>query len=224
MVIGCGGIYDVDDTLRHFSEIEKTKDKIMVIFMCEGVERLVDLEEMITREKCEKNSGIDCGEHPVEHWFETRFRVTETSSSPPNKMTVDTIEVAVSWENTAKLYHNVVETVKSKLKGVLLITAHISHFYPNGVGMYFSFAGVETGEQTNFDFYQQVWNTTMKIVLEVGGSIAHHHGIGINRAYWMDSEWGKSMEVLRQVKKLLDPNNILNPGKVYESSWKGGDS
>lgn len=217
-------IYDVDETLRHFSEIEKTKDKIMVIFVCEGVERLVDLEEMITRENCENNSGIDCGEHPVEHWFETRFRVTETSSSPPNKITVDTIEVAVSWENTAKLYHKVVETVKSKLKGVLLITAHISHFYPNGVGMYFSFAGVETGDQTNFDFYQQVWNTTMKIVLEEGGSIAHHHGIGINRSYWMDSEWGKSMEVLRQVKKLLDPNNILNPGKVYESSWKGGDS
>lgn len=216
-------IYDADETLRHFSDIENAKDQVMVIFVCEGVERLVDLEEMITREKCEKNSGIDCGEPPVEHWFKTRFRVTETSSSPPNKMTVDTIEVAVSWKNAAKLYHNVTETVKSKLKGVLLITAHISHFYPNGVGMYFSFAGVETGEQTIFDFYQQVWDTTMKTVLDSGGSIAHHHGIGITRSHWMDSEWGKSMEVLRQIKKMLDPNNILNPGKVYENSWKGGN-
>ena len=216
-------IYDADETKRHFPDIEKATDRVMIVFICEGNENLVNLEETITREKCKENSGIDCGEHPVEHWIETRFRVTETSSTPPNKMTVDTIEVAVSWEDAAKMYHHVLETVK-KLKGILLITAHVSHFYVNGAGFYFSFAGVETGEQTNFEFYQKVWNTTIKAVIDSGGSIAHHHGIGINRSYWMDAEWGKSMEVLREFKKVLDPNNIFNPGKIYENTWKGGDN
>jgi alkyldihydroxyacetonephosphate synthase len=62
----------------------------------------------------------------------------------------------------------------------------------------------------------------MKAVLESGGSIAHHHGIGINRANWMDEEWGEGMEVLRKIKKILDPNNILNPGKVFENTWERG--
>ena len=164
---------------------------------------------------------MDCGKGPVEHWFDTRFRVTETSSSPQYSLTVDTIEVAASWDNAASMYHNVLNQVK-KVRGIVLFTAHVSHFYPNGVGMYFTFAGVEMGDQTNFEFYQEVWNTTMKAVLESGGSIAHHHGIGINRSNWMDKEWGKGMEVLRKIKKILDPNNILNPGKVFGKNWEGG--
>ena len=214
-------IYDKDETARHFRDLEKATEKIMTIFVCEGNEHLVDLEEQITREQCEKFSGIDCGEHPVEHWFETRFRVTETSSTPQYKLTADTIEIASSWENAANLYHHVTETLK-QIKGLLLITAHVSHFYPNGIGMYFTFAGVEMGEETNFDFYQKVWNTTMKAVLESGGSIAHHHGIGINRSNWMEKEWGKSFKILKEIKKIIDPNNIFNPGKVFENIWEGG--
>ena len=215
-------IYDAEETKRHFPDVEEATDKVMVVFVCEGNEKLVNLEEEITKEICEKNSGISCGEQPVEHWFDTRFDVTGTSASPPNKLTFDTIEIAVSWDNAAKLFHHVIETANEE-RGLIFFTAHVSHFYPNGVGMYFTFLGVEVGEQTNFDLYKDVWNKTMKAVIEAGGSIAHHHGIGINRSNWMDAEWGKSMEVLRKFKKVLDPNNILNPGKVFESPWRGGE-
>jgi alkyldihydroxyacetonephosphate synthase len=214
-------IYDKDETKRHFLDVENANDKVMIIFVCEGNKEVVQVEEKITRNVCENNLGVNCGEEPVEHWFETRFRVTETSSSPQYSLTIDTIEVAVSWNNAATMYHNVLDKVKA-IKGVVLFTAHVSHFYPNGVGMYFSFGGVEMGEETNFDFYQKVWNTTMKAVLESGGSIAHHHGIGINRSNWMDEEWGKGMDVLRKIKQILDPNNILNPGKLFGNIWKRG--
>jgi len=60
-------------------------------------------------------------------------------------------------------------------------------------------------------------------VLEAGGSIAHHHGIGINRSHWMESELGGSIKTLREIKQLLDPQNILNPGKIYVDVWKGGE-
>lgn len=215
-------IYDQFETMRHFPDIDKAKDKVMVVFICEGNSKLVDLEESITREKSEKNSGVDCGEHPVEHWFESRFRITETSSMPPYKIVFDTIEVASLWENASDIYHSVLKSMK-QLQGVIMITAHVSHFYPNGVGIYFSFGGVPTKEQSDLEFYQKCWNTVVKAVLDAGGSIAHHHGIGINRAHWMESEWGTSMNTLKEIKKLLDPNDILNPGKVYVDTWKGGE-
>ncbi|MFX0075392.1 MAG: FAD-binding oxidoreductase, partial [Candidatus Hermodarchaeota archaeon] len=134
-------IYDNPETSRHFSEVKNAKDRVMTIFVCEGNKKLVDLEEMITREKCEKYAGINCGIGPVEHWFQTRFRVTETSSMPVYKLVFDTVEVASLWDNAAKIYHAVSEAT-NKVKGNLLITAHVSHFYVNGVGTYFTFGGV----------------------------------------------------------------------------------
>ncbi|MFX1354761.1 MAG: FAD-binding oxidoreductase, partial [Promethearchaeota archaeon] len=96
-------IYDHFETERHFSEIERVKDKVMVVFVCEGNQKLVNLEEQLTKEKCEKNNGISCGPHPVEHWFETRFRVTETSIMPPYKIVFDTLEIASSGDNAANV-------------------------------------------------------------------------------------------------------------------------
>ena len=218
-------IYDAEETIRHFGHLEKAKDRVMVIFVCEGVERLVDLEVLITRETCEKFDGVDCGEEPVEHWFETRFKVTDTSSTPTFKMVYDTIEVGFLWDNAAEMYHSVVEATR-KVKGIMLITAHISHFYPNGVGFYFTFAGIPNNKEiSDFEYYKEVWDTIVKTVEDAGGSFGHHHGVGINRSKWMSAEWGKSFESLKSIKKLLDPNNILNPGKVFESAWeKGGEN
>ena len=218
-------IYDKDETKRHFVDAKKAKDKVMVIFVCEGNSKLVNLEETITREVCEKHSGVDCGEQPVEHWFESRFRIKETSMFPPFKIVADTIEVACMWDKAAELYYKVKEALSS-IVGNLLISAHISHFYPNGVGYYFTFGGVPPKTKSDFDFYKKCWNTTVKAVEEAGGSFGHHHGVGINRSQWMPLEWGKAFETLKSIKNTLDPNNILNPGKIYESTWKedGGEN
>lgn len=216
-------IYDHAETARHFEEVEKANDRVMVVFVCEGNSKLVDLEEEITRTKCEQYNGIDCGKAPVEHWFKTRFRVTETSSMPPYKIVFDTIEVAACWDDATEVYHKVLDKM-DKLKGVLMITAHVSHFYPNGVGIYFSWGGIPPRNVSEFSFYQEGWDTVIKAVIDAGGSIAHHHGIGVNRAHWMEKEWGNAFKYLLKVKKLLDPNNILNPGKLYSTTWKGGES
>ncbi|MFX1531846.1 MAG: FAD-linked oxidase C-terminal domain-containing protein [Promethearchaeota archaeon] len=32
------------------------------------------------------------------------------------------------------------------------------------------------------------------------------------------------MNTMRQIKKVLDPNNILNPGKIYIETWKKGEN
>jgi FAD/FMN-containing dehydrogenases len=54
----------------------------------------------------------------------------------------------------------------------------------------------------------------MRSCIDSGGSISHHHGIGIMRANWLKEELGQSFEVLKRIKKTLDPKNIMNPGKM----------
>jgi len=50
--------------------------------------------------------------------------------------------------------------------------------------------------------------------LELGGSVSGEHGIGQHRMRFMKSEHGESLEIMRAIKQLFDPNNILCPGTV----------
>jgi glycolate oxidase len=52
--------------------------------------------------------------------------------------------------------------------------------------------------------------------LELGGTISGEHGIGITKAPYIVMELGDmGLEVMKRIKKAFDPNNILNPGKIF---------
>jgi glycolate oxidase len=54
----------------------------------------------------------------------------------------------------------------------------------------------------------------LRLVQEMGGSMEYTHGVGVKLAPLMAKEHGYGLEVMRQIKRTLDPNNILNPGKM----------
>jgi alkyldihydroxyacetonephosphate synthase len=51
-------------------------------------------------------------------------------------------------------------------------------------------------------------------VLGAGGALSHHHGVGLNRARFVADALGAAFGVFQSVKDALDPNGILNPGKL----------
>ncbi len=54
-----------------------------------------------------------------------------------------------------------------------------------------------------------------KLAIDLGGTLTGEHGIGLQKAAFMGLEHDEvSMDVMRGIKRLLDPNNILNPGKM----------
>lgn len=209
-------IYDLEETERHFPEVKETKNKLMSIFVCEGNPIVVDTEVALIHNKAVKYNGINCGASPVKYWFETRFKVKETSIYTPLGFVVDTIEVAIMWDKAVKLYNDVISEMK-RVDGVVIATGHISHFYEQGVCFYFSFGGTPV-KQTDENFSNKVWDACIKATLHNKGSISHHHGIGITRTKWMKQEWGSTLDTLRKIKQCLDPKNILNPGKLYDEN------
>ena len=54
-----------------------------------------------------------------------------------------------------------------------------------------------------------------KLAIDLGGTLSGEHGIGLQKAPFMLLEHDiVAMDVMRSIKKMLDPNNILNPGKM----------
>jgi len=54
------------------------------------------------------------------------------------------------------------------------------------------------------------------LVKELGGTISGEHGIGLIQKGYMDIVFGeKQLDLMRQIKKVFDPNNILNAGKIF---------
>jgi FAD/FMN-containing dehydrogenase len=54
----------------------------------------------------------------------------------------------------------------------------------------------------------------LRLVQDCGGSMEYCHGVGVKLAFLMEREHGYGLEVMRQIKKTLDPNQIMNPGKM----------
>jgi glycolate oxidase len=66
---------------------------------------------------------------------------------------------------------------------------------------------VKRVEKASEEIYDQV--------IELGGTLTGEHGIGLAKARFMPLEHDEvSMNIMRGIKKLFDPNNILNPGKM----------
>jgi D-lactate dehydrogenase (cytochrome) len=60
---------------------------------------------------------------------------------------------------------------------------------------------------------KEVNNAIVHRALDLGGTATGEHGVGIGKREFMQREHGASLELMRQIKKLFDPNGIMNPGK-----------
>lgn len=62
---------------------------------------------------------------------------------------------------------------------------------------------------------QEAVDEIFRLTCGLGGTLGGEHGIGLAKAPYMFLEHGPvSVDLIRSLKKLIDPNNILNPGKL----------
>jgi len=98
------------------------------------------------------------------------------------------------------------------------VTCHVSHLYPSGASLYFTWlARREDGAE--LDQWSTAKEAASDAIVANGGTITHHHAIGRDHVRWLRDEVGETgLEVLRAVKERLDPNGVMNPGKLLPES------
>jgi alkyldihydroxyacetonephosphate synthase len=125
---------------------------------------------------------------------------------------VDTMEIAGPWSALPEIYARTTEALLA-VPGTMSATAHQSHAYLDGACLYFTFAAKpELDERERY--YVAAWDAAQRAVLAAGGALSHHHGVGLNRARFVREALGSGLDVLASIKAALDPNGILNPGKL----------
>jgi len=73
----------------------------------------------------------------------------------------------------------------------------------------------KTGDNKEWAAIEKVNERIVKKAIDVGGTATGEHGVGIGKRKFMDAEHGSSLEWMKRIKKLFDPNGILNPGKIF---------
>ena len=122
-------------------------------------------------------------------------------------LVLDTLETGVTWENLHRVHEGVREFVKSR-PGTMCMT-HASHFYPQGTNLYF----ILILRPKDLEEFVEFRNAVVSKIVEFGGSVSHHHGVGRMFAPWLEKHLGpEQMAVLRALKLHFDPDDIMNPG------------
>ncbi|NEU31887.1 FAD-binding protein [bacterium LRH843] len=73
---------------------------------------------------------------------------------------------------------------------------------------------VNMNNKVEMENVQKMIDDIHQLAIDMEGTTTAEHGVGLVRAKYMDVEHGAAMEVMRAIKRTLDPNNILNPGKM----------
>ncbi|MGC9150221.1 MAG: FAD-binding and (Fe-S)-binding domain-containing protein [Microbacter sp.] len=76
--------------------------------------------------------------------------------------------------------------------------------------------------QEDIKRYEALMNDVVDLVTKrFDGSLKAEHGTGRNMAPFVETEWGKeAFEVMKQIKMIFDPQNILNPGVIFNDDPK----
>jgi alkyldihydroxyacetonephosphate synthase len=130
---------------------------------------------------------------------------------------VETLETSHTWSRLGELHAAVGAAIRDSLaaQGTPgLVFCHLSHAYADGASLYFTFIS-RARPGAEVEQWRQVKRVASEAIIAAGGTITHHHAVGRDHAPYMEAEVGRAgLDVLRAVKERLDPEGVMNPGKL----------
>ena len=202
--------YDADEARHAMADPDVTTPVMFV--GAQGAAEAAALEMSALRRIAEDHGATSLGEAGADAWMDRRFDFSgvENLLATPGGY-AETIEVAHTWRHIEAFYLDLKAALKPLADEVL---GHFSHVYPQGTSLYVILLGRATDDEHALDRLTEIWRTAMRVGLENGAELSHHHGGGLARSPYARASLGDAHLLLRKLKGALDPAGILNPGKL----------
>jgi D-lactate dehydrogenase (cytochrome) len=110
----------------------------------------------------------------------------------------------------SKLAECIVET-KADIAASPLVAALVGHV---GDGNFHMIFPVNPDDPAEIAEAERLTHRLVERALAMGGTCSGEHGVGIGKMKFLPQEHGESLDVMRAIKRTLDPQNIMNPGKL----------
>jgi D-lactate dehydrogenase (cytochrome) len=164
-------------------------------------------EEICRAEGCSQfQPGL--GRAKRDHIFKARHALGEMIPRNHPNGVIMVLDVAVP----ITAYSALISDIRRELAGTHLVSYYISHA-GNG-NVHLNIVG-EKGDQKQWDLITEISQRLVSKCIELGGTATGEHGIGLGKRKYMAAEHGTSLQWMKRVKSLFDPNGILNPGKIF---------
>jgi alkyldihydroxyacetonephosphate synthase len=125
---------------------------------------------------------------------------------------VETLETAAHWSRLDALRTGVRDALTGAL-GNPVVMCHVSHAYETGASLYFTVLAPRDAADPAGQWERA--KAAASDAISGLGTITHHHAVGTDHAPRLAGEIGEiGVDVLRAVKRVVDPAGVCNPGKL----------
>jgi glycolate oxidase len=189
----------------------------IVIFECNGMlKESVEYEINEIKKICTKNNGsgikITHDENEIKKIYSGRKKLFPSLSKYREGLYTTALadDMAVPMSKIADTIEQIHEVAK---KNNVVMSAY-GHC---GAGLIHTKILMDTTKQSQWQGAKKAVKEIYEYVQKVGGTTSGEHGIGFSKGPSFKVEKKDSLEMMRSIKKALDPNNILNPFKLMDS-------
>jgi alkyldihydroxyacetonephosphate synthase len=210
-IVECG----IRPSLMDFGEESPVPGKALLHLGLEGKGEIVRAEEKISFSICEKHSGAKLAHEAAERFWRERHDIARRfMQNRHHRRQQGSDGFYRDWIHVALLSSRVLAFRKTALEAAtgrgLIVEECGLWTQPELFSMRLA-AG--DGPRSALDL-QETIEYLLRLVQQMEGSIEYCHGVGIKLAPLMAEEHGCGLEVMRSIKRAIDPNGIMNPGKM----------
>jgi glycolate oxidase subunit GlcD len=184
----------------------------MLLFEVDGYKESVAREVDLICKACERCGGstrVAKNKDEEERLWSARrlVGVAITKLNPGKVRVYEAEDIGVPIKDVPFMLRKIQEI--GRKHGMSLVTyGHI------GDGNLHTGIAINPRDQDEWKKVHEVKDDIYDVVLSLGGTLPAEHGVGIIRADYMARAHGKGYEVMKSIKKAVDPQNIMNPGKM----------
>jgi alkyldihydroxyacetonephosphate synthase len=195
-------------------------DAMCISYVCfEGGKAEVERRQKAVGTIVKKHGALVLGAGPGALYDQKKFDTPYLRDFLLEQNTIgDVSETAAPWSKLTTVHKAVYDAAQRAFDAQGRpgwIMSHMSHSYHSGACLYFTF-GYEIGEDPHGE-YAAIKSAVQQAFVDAGGTLSHHHGVGLEHSPWMAQDVSpEGVQLLSTLFAATDPGRNLNPGKVVD--------